>query len=135
MVTASQTFVDIKKVFSIKTSKIEKQDSNIFQALLWDILHYVKLEKSDFNVAIIRVGVHDVLNCHGDIDQINNIFRNIKHIVNKCRQHHVTNILLSGLTTTDRLPRELIKNFKILIRNIYIVQHQIMVLQIKQIPR
>lgn len=90
MVTASQTFVDIKKVFSIKTSKI---------------------------------------------NNINNIFRNIKHIVNKCRQHLVTNILLSGLTTTDRLPRELIKNFKILIRNIYIVQHQIMVLQIKQIPR
>ena len=44
-------------------------------ALSRDMLHYVNptLEESEFDIAIIHVGMNDLLNCEGDIDQINNI--------------------------------------------------------------
>ena len=57
------------------------------------------MEESKFDVAITKVGVNrdlkgrnpfqisgvnDLLNCRGDIDQINNILQNIEHIVYKC---------------------------------------------------
>ena len=79
-----------------------------------DRLHYVSptLEESEFDVAIIHVGVDDLLNCEGDTDKINNILQNIEHIV------HVKNIFLSGLTVTSRLPEQLIKDFNISICNI-----------------
>ena len=75
----------------------------------------------EFDVAIIHVGINDLLNCEGDIDQINNILRNIEHIVYivyKCRQYGVKNIFLSGLTITNRLPEQLIEEFNMSIRSI-----------------
>ena len=83
-------------------------------------MHYVNptLEESEFNVAIINVGINNLLNCKGDIDQINSILRNIEHIVYKRGQHGAKNIFLCGLAITNRLPEQLIKEFNMLIRNI-----------------
>ena len=83
-------------------------------------MHYANptLEESEFDVAIIHVGINDLLNCEGDIDQINNILRNIEQIVYKCRQYGVKNIFLSGLVITNRLPEQLMKGFNKSIRNI-----------------
>ena len=83
-------------------------------------MHYANptLEESEFDVAIIHVGINDLLNCEGDIDQINNILRNIEQIVYKCRQYGVKNIFLSGLVITNRLPEQLMKEFNKSIRNI-----------------
>ena len=83
-------------------------------------MHYANptLEESEFDVAIIHVGINDLLNCEGDIDQINNILRNIEQIVYKCRQYSVKNIFLSGLVITNRLPEQLMKEFNKSIRNI-----------------
>ena len=83
-------------------------------------MHYANptLEESEFDVAIIHVGINDLLNCEGDIDQINNILRNIEQIVYKCRQYGVKNIFLSGLVITNRLPEQLMKEFNKSARNI-----------------
>ena len=100
MVIASQTSVDTISIFLIKKSKIVKQDSTVTRrwyisrfkyfpgALSWDIFHYVNptLGESEFDVAIIHIGINNLLNCEDDIDQINNILRNIEHIIYKCRQ-------------------------------------------------
>ena len=75
------------------------------------------LEESDFGVAIIHVGENDLLSCQDDINQINNILRNIEHIVQKCK-YGVRNIFISGVTITDRLLEQLIKDFNISICNI-----------------
>ena len=119
---ASQTSVDIIKIFLIKKSKIiNKARFKYFPcALSRDILHYVNptLEESEFDVAIIHIGINDLLNCGSNIDQINNILRNTEHIVYKCRQYGVKIIFLSGLTITNRLPEQLIKEFNMSIRNI-----------------
>ena len=50
-------------------------------ALSRDVLQHVKpiLEESKFDIAIIHEGIHDLIDCEGDIDQINNILRNIEH--------------------------------------------------------
>ena len=40
---------------------------------------------------------NDILNCEGDIDQINNILQNIEHIAYQCRQYGVKNTFLSAL--------------------------------------
>ena len=89
-------------------------------ALSWNIEHYVNLtlEETEFDVAIIHVAVKDLLNCEGDINQINTILRNIEHTVYKCIQYGVKNIILSGLTITNRLPEQLIKDFNISTCNI-----------------
>ena len=42
----------------------------------------------------------------------------MEHIVCECRQYGVKNICLSGLTTTDKLPEQLMKDFNIPICNI-----------------
>ena len=76
------------------------------------------LEESEFDVAIIHVGVNNLLNCQGDIEQINSILRIIEHIAHKCRQYGVKNIFLSALTITNELPEQLIKYFNISICNI-----------------
>ena len=81
------------------------------------------------------MGKNDLLNCEGDIDQINNILRNIKHMVYKCRQYGgPTRVFLSGLTLTNRLPGQLIKDLKILIFRfvIYAAEHQIVIVWIMQ---
>ena len=80
-------------------------------------MHYVNptLEESEFDVAIIQVCVNNLLNCQGDINQINNILQNIEHIY---RQYGVKNILLSALIITDRIPEQLIKDFNISVCNI-----------------
>ena len=84
-------------------------------------MHYVNptLEESEFDIAIIHVGMNDLLNCEGDIDQINNILWNIEHIVYECRPYGVKNVFLSGLKITNRLPEQLIKEFNMSIRNIW----------------
>ena len=89
-------------------------------ALSWDILHYVnlKLEDSVFDVAIIHISAKDLLNSQGHINQINYILQNIEHIVYKCRQFDLQNIFLFWLTITNRLPKQLIKEFNISICNI-----------------
>ena len=70
---ASQTSIDIIKIFLIKKSKIVKQDSNISQGHYHGIYVNPTLEESECDVAIMHVGINDLLNCEGDIDQINNI--------------------------------------------------------------
>ena len=79
-------------------------------------MHYANptLEESEF----MHVSINDLLNCEGDIDQINNILRNIEHVVYKCRQYGVKNVFLSGLTIANRLSEQLIKEFNMSIRNI-----------------
>ena len=47
--------------------------------------------------------IKDLLNCQGDINQINYMLQNIEHIVYKCRQFDLKNIL-SCITITNRLP-------------------------------
>ena len=89
MEIASQNSVDIIKTFLIKKSKTVKEDSNISP----------KFDN------IIQLGVNNLLNCEGDIDQINKIFRNIEHRVYKCRQHGVKNVFLSGLINTKLTSR------------------------------
>ena len=61
--------------------------------------------------------IKDLLNCQGDINQVNYILQNIEHIVYKCRQFDLKNIL-SWLTMTNRLPEQLIEDFNISICNI-----------------
>ena len=89
MEIASQNSVDIIKTFLIKKSKTVKEDSNISP----------KFDN------IIQLGVNNLLNCEGDIDQINKIFRNIEHRVYKCRQYGVKNVFLSGLINTKLTSR------------------------------
>ena len=50
-------------------------------------MHYVnsELEGSEFDVAIICIGVNDLLNCQCDIDQANKILQNMELIDYKCR--------------------------------------------------
>ena len=63
---------------------------------------------------MLILGINDVQNCESDIDQINNILRNIKHIAYECGQYGgVTNVFLSGLTLTNRLPEQTMKDFNI----------------------
>ena len=62
--------------------------------------------------------IKDLLNRQGDINQVNYILQNIEHIVYKCRQFDLKNIL-SRLTITNRLPEELIKDLNFSICNIY----------------
>ena len=105
-------------------------------------MHYVNpiLEESEFVVAIIHVDINDLLTCEGDIDQINNILRNIEHIFYKCRQYDVKNLFLSRLTITNRLSEQLTKEFNISIRNIcnrtpdcdYIVNANIMLNEVSR---
>ena len=121
MEIASQTSVDIIKIFLIKKIEDRKARLKYFPGTLSrDILHYGNptLEESKFDIAIIHVGINNLLNCEGDIDQINNILRNIEHRVYKCRQYDVKNVFLSGLTITNTLPEQLIKEFNMSIRNI-----------------
>ena len=109
-----------KNIFNKKID-VRKARFKYFPGVLSrDILYYVilTLDKSAFDVAIIKVGINDLLNCEGDIDQFNNILQNIEHIVYKCRQYSVKNTFLSGLTITNRLPEQLIKKFNMSIRNI-----------------
>ena len=63
--------------------------------------------------------MNDLLNCEGDIDQINNILWNTEHIVYESRPCGVKNVSLSGLKITNRLPEQLIKEFNMWIRNIW----------------
>ena len=73
-----------------------------------------------------RAGIIDLLNCEGNIEQINNTLQNIEHIVYKCRQYGVKKIFLSELTRVviwvhtywGWLPEQLIKKFNMSIRNI-----------------
>ena len=83
-------------------------------------MHYVNptQEESKFDVAVAHVGVNDLLDCQGDINQINNLLRNIEHIIDKSRQYDVKNIFLSRVTITNILPNQLIKDFSISICNI-----------------
>ena len=71
---------------NIFIQKIEDRRARVkyfLGSLSRDILFYVNptLDESESDAAIIHVGVNDLLNCEGDIDQINNILRNIEHIV------------------------------------------------------
>ena len=73
---ASQTLADIIKISLIKKIEDRRAKHTYFPgALSRDILHYVNptLENSEFHAAIIHVGINNLLNCAGDIDQINNI--------------------------------------------------------------
>ena len=109
-----------KNIFNQKIEDSKARFKYFLGTLSWDILHYVNptLEGSEFDIAIIPIGINDLLNCKGDIDQINNILWNIEHIVYKCRQYSVKNVFLSGLTIINRLPEQLIKEFKMSIWNI-----------------
>ena len=80
LLIASQTSVDIIKIFLIKKIEDRKARFKYFPGALSDVLHYVNptLEESEFDIAIIHVGINDLLNCEGDINQINNILRNIE---------------------------------------------------------
>ena len=82
MVTALQTSLDIIKIFSIK--KIEDRTARFeyfVNTSSQDMLHYINptLEDSEFDVAMIHVGVEDTLNCQSDINQFNNPTKYRKH--------------------------------------------------------
>ena len=82
MVTALQTSLDIIKIFSIK--KIEDRTARFeyfVNTSLQDMLHYINptLEDSEFDVAVIHLGVEDTLNCQSDINQFNNPTKYRKH--------------------------------------------------------
>ena len=78
-----------KNIFNQKIDDRKARFKYFPGALSRDILHSVNptLEESEFDVLIIDVGINDLLNGEGDIDQINNILQNIEHIVYKCRQY------------------------------------------------
>ena len=82
MVTALKTSLDIIKIFSIK--KIEDRTARFeyfVNTSSQDMLHYINptLEDSEFDVAMIHVGVEDTLNCQSDINQFNNPTKYRKH--------------------------------------------------------
>ena len=95
-----------KNIFNQKIDDHKARFKYFPGALSRDISHYVNpaLEEFEFDVATIHVGINDLLNCEGDTDQINNILRNIEHIVYKYRQYGVKNIFLSGLIITLQIP-------------------------------
>ena len=59
-------------------------------------MHYVNptLQESEFDVAMIQVGVKDPLNCQRGINQINNILQNIENIASKCREYCVKQLFI-----------------------------------------
>ena len=109
-----------KSIFNQSINNCTAKSWYFERTLSQHILHYgnPKLERFEFDVAIIYVGVDDHLNCQSDINQINNILQNIENLANKCREYCVNNIFLSGQTIMNRLPEQLIKDFNISISNI-----------------
>ena len=82
MVTALQTSLDTIKIFSIK--KIEDRTARFeyfVNTSSREMLHYINptIEDSEFDVAMIHVGVEDTLICQSDINQFNNPTEYKKH--------------------------------------------------------
>ena len=86
--TTLQTSPDIiKNIFNLNINDCTARSWYFGGISSQYILHYVNptLQESEFDVAMIQVGVEDPLNCQRDINQINNILQNIESIASKCR--------------------------------------------------
>ena len=82
MVTALQTSLDTIKIFSIKKIKDRTARFEYFvNTSSQEMLHYINptIEDSEFDVAMIHVGVEDTLICQSDINQFNNPTEYRKH--------------------------------------------------------
>ena len=73
--------------------------------------HYVKPTLQDshtnFDIAVLHMGVNDILNLGSTADTISN---SILHIANQCKNSGVKNIFSSSLTCITLLNSDLINN-------------------------
>ena len=71
--------------------------------------HYIKPTLQDpqtnFNVAVIHMGVNDILNLGSTVETVSN---NILHIANQCRNYGVKEVSISSVTCTTLLNSDII---------------------------
>ena len=82
-----------------------------------DLLHYTdrNLEDHSFEVAIIHIGVNDIISNRNSPDS-DHVFKNIKNIVQKCRSYSIDDII-SGLLQTTHDTEDVIGKVNELIKN------------------
>ena len=67
-----------------------------------ELPHYIDatLEESNFEVAVIHVGVNDLLNSNNSVDKL---LKNIYSIAEKCKSCGVKKVLISGIMKNNRI--------------------------------
>ena len=61
-----------------------------------ELLHYIDatLEESNFEVAVIHVGVNDLMNSNNSVDKL---LKNIYSMAEKCKNNGVKKVFISGI--------------------------------------
>ena len=67
-----------------------------------ELPHYIDatLEESNFEVAVIHVGVNDLLNSNNSVDKL---LKNIYSIAEKCKSSGVKNVFISAMVKNNRI--------------------------------
>ena len=67
-----------------------------------ELLRYidVTLEESSFEVAVIHVGVNDLMNSNNSVDKL---FKNIYSMAEKCKNNGVKKVFISGIMKNNRI--------------------------------
>ena len=78
---------------------MEELDSNVFLVVL---LYYIDatLEESNFEIAVIHVGVNDLLNSNNSVDKL---LKKIYSMAEKCKNNGVKNVFISGIVKNNRI--------------------------------
>ena len=63
---------------------------------------YKTLEDYSFEVVIIQIGVNDIISNRSSPD-FDHVLKNIKNIVQKCKNYRIENIFISGLLQRIRI--------------------------------
>ena len=67
-----------------------------------ELLHYIDatLEESNFEVAVIHVGVNDLMNSNDSVDKL---LKDIYSMGEKCKSSGVKKVFISGIVKNDRI--------------------------------
>ena len=67
-----------------------------------ELLHYIDatLEESNFELAVIHVGVNDILNSNNSVDRL---LKNIHSMVEKCKSSVVKKVFISDIVKNNRV--------------------------------
>ena len=67
-----------------------------------ELLHYIDatLEESNFEVAVIHVGVNDLINNNNSVDKL---LKNTYSMAEKCKNNGVKKVLISGIVKNNRI--------------------------------
>ena len=68
-----------------------------------ELLHYIDatLEESNFEVAVIHVGVNDLMNSNNSVDKL---LKNIYSMAEKCKNNGVKKIFILSIVKNNRIP-------------------------------